>query len=126
MGFGWIGVDLDGTLAEYDHESYSHDKIGSPIKSMCDTIRNHLKEGTEVRLFTARAGLPAKELMEFLQAWNVFSYEQFGLMLNVTNKKDFQMISLYDDRAKQVVPNRGDLLEDLVKKYQPYYDAYYK
>ena len=48
---GWIGVDLDGTLAEYHGWNGS---IGKPIAPMVDRVKRWLAEGVEVRIMTAR------------------------------------------------------------------------
>jgi len=50
---GWIGVDLDGTLAYYDEwRGLYH--IGEPIPAMVDRVKRWLAEGRDVRIFTAR------------------------------------------------------------------------
>ena len=103
---GWIGVDLDGTTALYDGWK-GHAHIGEPIMPMISRIRRLLAEGKQVKLFTARAGLPPGELEEFLDEWATFSATHIGQVLEVTNVKDFRMISLYDDRAITVEFNTG-------------------
>lgn len=104
---GWIGVDLDGTLAEYDHwRGPQH--IGAPIMPMVDRIKGWLAEGREVRIFTARVASDnevEKALMrKIIRDW---SYDVLGVCLEVTNVKDYQMVELWDDRAVQVIPNTG-------------------
>lgn len=50
---GWIGVDLDGTLAHYDEwRGVSH--VGEPVPLMLERVRRWLGEGREVRILTAR------------------------------------------------------------------------
>ena len=98
---GWIGVDLDGTLAYYDGW-YGPAHIGAPIPEMLERVKKWLDEGQEVRIFTARASVP--EYVPFVSSW----LEKHGLPdLQVTNVKDFAMISLWDDRCVQVITNRG-------------------
>lgn len=53
MSSGWIGVDLDGTIAEY-HGWVSPTHIGAPIPKMVERVKVWLSEGKEVRIFTAR------------------------------------------------------------------------
>ncbi len=53
---GWIGVDLDGTLAEHHHETFDINQIGLPLPAMVDRVRAWRKAGHEVRIFTARVG----------------------------------------------------------------------
>lgn len=101
---GWIGVDLDGTLAEYDHwRGVEH--IGSPVPAMVARVRDWLAEGKPVRVFTARvAGSDRAEALRHIQTW---CEEHLGAVLPVTNEKDFGMIELWDDRCVQVIPNTG-------------------
>ena len=44
MNKGWIGVDLDGTLARYEGWAGSHD-MGEPIAAMVDRVRAWRAEG---------------------------------------------------------------------------------
>lgn len=107
---GWIGVDLDGTMAFYDGwRGIEH--IGEPIQPMVDRIKTWLAEGKDVRCFTARAASNTVDLMLFSSAWQEWSMKVFGRVLPVTCKKDFAMIELWDDRAVQVIPNTGIPLE---------------
>jgi len=98
---GWIGVDLDGTLAHYDGW-YGPAHIGEPIPVMLKRVKGWLDEGREVRIFTARASVP--EYVPFVTQW----LEKQGLpALQVTNVKDFAMLTLWDDRCVQVETNSG-------------------
>lgn len=111
---GWIGVDLDGTLAYYD-EWRGINHIGAPIKLMADRVREWIADGVEVRIFTARVGVTKdnrdpEQARQFIQAWCLM---HFGKVLEVTNLKDFGMIELWDDRCIQVRANTG------VPVYQP-------
>lgn len=100
---GWIGVDLDGTLAFYDEwKGISH--IGEPIPNMLFNVKNWLAHGKRVKIFTARASQP--ESIPYIQAW---CQKHIGQILEVTNVKDFGMIALYDDRAYRVIENTGNI-----------------
>lgn len=105
---GWIGVDLDGTLAHYTGwKGANH--IGEPIARMVERVKTWLSEGREVRIFTARvAGDPdredIKEVRAEIEAWLL---EHLGTSLPVTNQKDYGMIELWDDCCVQVVINTG-------------------
>jgi hypothetical protein len=102
---GWIGVDLDGTLAEY-HGWKGMEDIGKPIPAMVNRVFDWLYQGIAVKIFTARAGIP--EQIPFIKKWLIDN----GLPeLEVTNVKDFAMIELWDDRCKQVIINTGELVE---------------
>lgn len=98
---GWIGVDLDGTLAQYNGW-LGPDHIGDPIPKMVQRVTAWLAKGIEVRIFTARASVP--EQIPSVHAW---SLKHIGIVLPVTNVKDYGMIELWDDRAIRVIPNTG-------------------
>lgn len=102
---GWIGVDLDGTLAEYGGWQGA-DHIGAPVPRMLERVKGWLAEGREVKIFTARACIP--EQLPPVQEW----LERHGIGgLEITNMKDFGMIELWDDRCVQVIPNTGIAVE---------------
>lgn len=98
---GWIGVDLDGTLAHYTGWA-GPDKIGEPIPAMVKRVTAWLALGIEVRIFTARASAPVQ--VPPIQAWCL---KHLGIVLPVTNVKDFSMIELWDDRCVRVGNNTG-------------------
>lgn len=102
---GWIGVDLDGTLAV--HNGFvSWDHIGEPIPRMVKRVKEWIAEGVDVRIFTARAGPPCTE-EQMLQCIRDWCFIHLGRVLPITNKKDFKMIALWDDRCTQVEANTG-------------------
>lgn len=139
-GEGWYGFDLDGTLAKYDKwEGIDH--IGEPIVPMVKLIRKMHEEGRVVKILTARVSpRPVPETKpnpymegnwciqepdvqtwalkdawtakEFIQEW---CYRHLGFIPEITHEKDHLMLELYDDRVKQVVPNTGALVEDIVR-----------
>jgi len=114
---GWIGVDLDGTLARYDGWK-GPEHIGEPVQPMLDRVKEWIGEGKEVRIFTARAWAPtlfddpernveAQIAVQAIKKW----LRKHGLPdLKVTCVKDYGMIELYDDRAVQVRMNTGELV----------------
>ena len=101
-GKGWIGVDLDGTLAHYTSFK-GEDHVGAPIEPMVRRVRAWLHEGRDVRLFTARRASPA------IRRW---MREHLGVILPIVNTKDQHMQMLLDDRAVQVQRNTGKVRED--------------
>lgn len=121
---GWIAVDLDGTLAEYDHWR-GPEHIGAPIPAMIRRVKNWIAEGKDVRIFTARAdggevaiamGNPDGEAVRdvarvigFIQDW---TEQHLGVRLSVTNRKDYGMIELWDDRAVQIECNTGRRMDN--------------
>lgn len=109
---GWIGVDLDGTLAQYGSwQGASH--IGEPVAPMVERVKRWLAEGREVRIFTARVSGPraneleVKESIEAIQAWCV---KHLGRLMPITCVKDYGMIELWDDRCVQVEQNTGRVI----------------
>jgi len=110
---GWIGVDLDATLAEY-HGWKDGGEIGAPIPAMVDRVKRWLSDGVQVRVFTARIsegpGRDVAGMVSMIEAWCL---EHVGRVLPVTNVKDYQMIELYDDRAVQIVANTGERADNL-------------
>ena len=41
--------------------------------------------------------------------------KNIGFCPEITHEKDHLMLDLYDDRVKQVVPNKGELVEDIAR-----------
>jgi len=105
---GWIGVDLDGTLAEY-HGWLDKTVIGTPVKRMVNRVKKWLAEGKDVRIVTARAGGRKPEVLQAITDWCL---EHIGQALPITNEKDYDMVELWDDRAVQVITNTGDAVHE--------------
>lgn len=98
---GWIGVDLDGTLAEAVSGS-SSDAIGPAVPHMLKRVKYWVRSGRTVKIVTYRASDPGQEVA--IQQWCL----RHGLpALEVTDRKDRAMIALWDDCAVGVVHNRG-------------------
>jgi hypothetical protein len=121
---GWIGVDLDGTLADYQgFRGAEH--IGAPIPAMLLRVRRWLVQGKDIRIFTARVWplalisvddkieqlvgandreAQARDAAIYIRKW---CQEHLGQVLPITCTKDYGMIQLWDDRAIQVELNTG-------------------
>jgi glutaredoxin 2 len=108
---GWIGVDLDGTLAHYD-EWEGIDVIGAPIIPMVNRVKSWLADGIEVRIFTARVGGPSELAAAARPHIEQWCREHIGRKLAVTATKDFGMYELWDDRAVQVECNTGRRMDN--------------
>lgn len=126
---GWIGVDLDGTLAEY-HGWVGPTEIGAPIPAMIDRVKEWRRKYTDVRIFTARCYplnfVPksysadwtpvgyeqtiAKTAVEAIRAWCL---EHIGECLPITCVKDYAMFQLWDDRCIQIEQNTGRRMDEL-------------
>lgn len=103
----WIGVDLDGTLAEY-HGWEGALVIGPPIPKMVEFVKDLVSKGKTVKIFTARIDEPKRwDIEAAIDAW---CQEQFGRVFEITNVKDKYCETIYDDRAVQVRKNTGDLV----------------
>lgn len=107
---GWIGVDLDGTLAYYETGD-GVETIGRPIVPMQTRVICWLAEGKDVRIVTARVGSHPDLDPGFVQSQDrmikAWCLEHLGKELPVTCSKDFCMVELWDDRCVQVIPNTG-------------------
>ena len=110
---GWIGVDLDGTLAYY--ESFGDGSIGAPIKPMIRRIKHYLKQGKDIRILTARVAndFGDGEAILLIQRW---CKEHLGKSLPITCSKDYHMYMLLDDRSVQVIPNKGILVREELRR----------
>ena len=108
---GWIGVDLDGTLAMYDGwVGPAH--VGEPVPLMLARVQAWLEQGIQVRIFTARVwsdGTPERDadVVAARQAIEEWCQRHLGVVLVVTNVKDYAMRELWDDRAVRVEANTG-------------------
>lgn len=128
---GWIGVDLDGTLAKHDH-FISWDYIGDPIPKMVDRIKAWRKRGIVVKIFTARLSHASRALSKVsyedmanvIKAW---TKKHIGEELPVTSEKDWEMMFFCDDSAVQMDKNLGvplaqhgfDVFDKIIDKYYP-------
>lgn len=99
---GWIGVDLDGTLAKFE-AWIGPEHIGEPIEPIQQLVKDMLHRGLDVRIFTARA-YEGQAAITYVESW---CKQHLGQILPVTCTKDFAMIALIDDRAIPVVSNAG-------------------
>lgn len=100
----WVGVDLDGTLSRNDGivRTAPPYPLGQPIPDMVAMVKSLQQADVVVKIFTARACEAAS--IPSIQDWA----ESHGLgRLEVTNQKDFGLVRYYDDRAIQMVANRG-------------------
>ncbi len=104
----WIGVDLDGTLAFYDGWR-GVDHVGEPVPAMVEKIMTHIAAGNKVKIMTARCCERGDTVIKPIQDW---CEKHLGVVLEITCIKNSSMIALYDDRARQVIPNTGVTIEE--------------
>jgi len=119
MSQAWWGIDLDKTMAVYD-TFIGPEHIGAPIMCTIRRVRYWLRQGRDVRVFTARVHLPrfldenfrqaSQDALAAANAIDEFCLDHFGRRLPITCEKDSHMVLLLDDRAEQVIPNKGKLV----------------
>jgi hypothetical protein len=111
---GWIGVDLDGTLAEY--HGWGSGAIGKPVPLMVERVKRWHAEGKDVRIFTARVSCANRNQLDAERecvAVQIWCLEHLGFVPVVTCEKDYRMIELWDGRCHPVQLNTGiDLLKE--------------
>ena len=96
-------VDLDGTLSK--HTTWKgHKHIGEPVPKMVERVKRWLRDGTEVKILTARAA-HGKKAIKRIRKW---CKKNIGQKLEVTNEKTPGMIRLWDDKAVAVEKNTGE------------------
>lgn len=109
----WIGVDLDGTLAEY-HGWVGIEHIGSPIPRMVERVDKWLREGKKVKIVTARVAPGSDDLQtrrSYIEIWLFHTFGTLARRIEITHEKDPGMIELWDDRCVQVIPNTGKRID---------------
>ncbi len=107
---GWIGVDLDGTLAVEDRDwRTAEHTIGDPLPLMVTRVKGWLAEGKDVRIFTARVG-PGNDVEAQRTRINNWCWTHLEAELPVTATKDYGMFELWDDRCVQMQTNTGQTI----------------
>lgn len=116
---GWWGFDLDATIAFY--ETYGDGSIGAPITPMIRRIKHYLKQGRRVAIVTARvhptspdAGGENLKIRAFLE--RALGSMALAEAIDIRADKDLHMIKLFDDRAEQVIPNKGILVREELRR----------
>lgn len=113
-----IAVDFDSTLADYDHFE-GPEVLGPPIPEMVAKVKKELANGVPVVIFTARVNPSDANPDDSMSATLAYiaitewCKKVFGKVLPVTHEKSRHFTEIWDDRAKQVIPNTGVFLEEL-------------
>src|SRR4051812_18499178 len=100
MSEGWVGFDLDGTIARYEGwKGPNH--IGEPIRPAIERLKRILKAGVTVKVVTARVSKDStpEEIRSFKAIFNIWCDTAIGQRLELTAEKDYSMLVLFDDRA---------------------------
>lgn len=97
-----IAVDLDGTLAKHSPGKFDRSVIGDPVPRMLSRVKRWLKDGEEVKIFTARAADPKNipPVRKWLKAHGLSGCA-------ITNEKTPDIEELWDDRAVGVERDTG-------------------
>ena len=98
---GYYYIDFDKTLAHHETD-WEVKRLGKPIPEMLNRVKGLIRRGENVKIFTARAINSVSKNQ--VKDWLV----KYGLpRLEVTNVKGQDIIEIWDDRAKAVMPNKG-------------------
>lgn len=100
---GWIGVDLDGTLAKFEGWR-GMQRVGPPVELMLKRVKEWVASGVTVKIFTARVSCPSYN-EKAIRNW----LKKQGLPedLEITNVKDQYCYQIWDDIAIQVERSTG-------------------
>jgi hypothetical protein len=122
-----LAVDIDMTLAQYeegDIDKYGAGFIGAPIPEMVEKVKQELAKGTEVWIWTARVNSGDNSVergvsvvKSYIAIAN-FCTKVFGQILPITHEKMSEFTDFWDDKARQVIPNTGLFLEELLQSDQ--------
>ena len=113
MPEGWVGFDLDGTIAQYTtFQGWDH--IGPPVPGFVNLIKKLRAFGIPCKILTARASAESRALNDitFEQVEKVvqdWTEKYIGERLPVVTEKSASMICFFDDSAVQVNKNMGTL-----------------
>lgn len=121
---GWVGFDLDGTLATYTGW-VGFSRIGQPVPEIVSLMVAYASQGYEVRVFTGRVApdpdsndIPVEDRRDLIRQWLstcVVPYLPEGYPeIKITHEKDKYLYMAYDDRVQGVVPSKGLLYTDLL------------
>lgn len=103
-----IAVDLDGTLAEY-HGWKGVEHIGKPVPAMVEKVKQAVSEGKEVWIYTARVSDPAESDLAAMAIRKWCDHHNIPIVdITATKHKFFK--EFWDDRAVQVLPNKGEFI----------------
>jgi hypothetical protein len=106
-----LAVDLDGTMAKYDHwRGVEH--VGEPIKDVVDRVKEALRIGIEVWVYTARVAPDMDGTFRADRDLAISTIEDWclkhiGRALPVTSTKFREFDEFWDDKTVSVVSNQA-------------------
>jgi hypothetical protein len=106
---GVVAFDLDGTLAEHDGwKGYEH--IGAPVAKMVERWKAYRAKGATCVIFTARASAEEADRPVAIKTIEDWAQEHLGEVPPITHEKTMHIVRMYDDRARQVLENTGEVV----------------
>lgn len=99
-------IDLDGTLAYYERWG-ENGEIGEPVPLIKNWIRFWLYKGIEIVIFTARAY--KQENIDRVRSWLIMN--GLPVDLRITNVKGIDCDLLFDNNAREVINNTGQIVD---------------
>lgn len=113
----WLGVDLDGTLAQY-HGWVSEEHIGEPVVSIVAALNARRAAGWKIVIFTARVSGDSEEAQRAEVAiWKWLDFYNIKVE-GITCTKHKHFAEFWDDRARRVVFNKGIFAESLLENVE--------
>ena len=112
----WLAVDLDGTLAVYSGWN-GEDHIGDLILPIAEKIKQRVKDGWKVAIFTARVSGQASEAAYAEGViWRWLEDNKIAHFISgITATKHKHFREFWDDRAITVRKNRGIFVEERLR-----------
>lgn len=112
----WLAVDLDGTLAAYNGWS-GEDHIGDIVLPIAEGIKQRVRDGWKVAIFTARlSGNPDEAAHAERVIWQwVEKHKMSGYIVGITATKHKHFREFWDDRAIAVIKNQGIFTEEWLR-----------
>lgn len=113
-------IDFDGSLAHYDHFR-GVDHLGDAVPEAVHKVQEARKRGEQVWIHTARIspsddsfeqGIDATQGFVLLAQWCL---QNIGELLPITNIKNRRWKFMMDDRGRELIPNTGVMLRELVE-----------
>jgi hypothetical protein len=115
----WWGFDVDKT-AFVDEGGTRGGVIGAPIMPIIRRIKYYLRVGRKVNIVSARVHPSEPDKSEQEQVIKQALCDVLGTeranQIGIRSDKDRHMISLVDDRVEQVIPNKGILVREELRR----------
>jgi hypothetical protein len=114
----WWGFDIDKTTF-VDEGNTRGGVIGAPIMPLIRRIKYYLRDNRKVCIVTARVhpSEPDAAMQTLLVRRTLVDvFGEDHAKIDIRCDKDRHMIALFDDRAEQVIPNKGILIREELRR----------